>query len=229
MNKKVLFLFFALYLCNVSVSAQQDGVFVDTNTAKDTIVSVDSTIKVREFKSLSAKSNNRFVPMPAKAVWYSALLPGLGQIYNRKYWKLPLVYGGFAGITYALAWNNGYLKDYSKAYNDITDANPSTNSFLEILPASYVKAYNNGTISQEQLTSTLKNRKDFFRRNRDLSVISMIGLYFVTMIDAYVDAQLFQFDISPDLSLKMQPALLRSNPKMYNGAVGYGLQCSVKF
>ncbi len=229
MNKKVLFLIFALYLCNASVSAQQDGVFVDADSTQHAIVSVDSVEKVREFKSLSAKWDNRFVPVPAKAVWYSALLPGLGQIYNRKYWKLPLVYGGFAGITYALAWNNGYLKDYSKAYSDITDANPSTNSFLEILPASYVKAYNNGTISQDQLTSTLKNRKDFFRRNRDLSVISMIGLYFVTMIDAYVDAQLFQFDISPDLSLKMQPALLRSTNNVYNGSLGYGLQCSVKF
>jgi hypothetical protein len=127
-----------------------------------------------------------------------------------------------------LAWNNQYLKDYTAAYNDLQDNDPNTNSFYDILPASMKEAYKNGTLTQDRLSTILKNQKDFFRRNRDLSIISMGLLYFVTMIDAYVDAQLFQFDISPELSMKVQPSMIRIN-EFNNRSQGLGLQCSINF
>lgn len=178
--------------------------------------------------NLFGKRPLNFIPNPSKAVWYSALFPGLGQIYNRKYWKLPLVYGGFMGITYALAWNGQYLKDYTNAYSDLMDDNPNTTSYLDILPANMLNNFNNGSLTHDQLGTILKNRKDYFRRNRDLSIICMVGLYFVTMIDAYVDAQLFQFDINPDLSLRVEPVSLKVN-QFNNRSQAFGLQCSINF
>ena len=79
----------------------------------------------------------RFVPNPKRALWLSLVLPGAGQIYNRKYWKLPFIYGGFLGCTYALMWNQQMYRDYSQAYLDIMDDDPRTCSYLEMLPPRY--------------------------------------------------------------------------------------------
>jgi len=223
-----IFAIIALYLCFTSAFAQQGGVSVLDKGQNDTLSVSDMPMTYSKTDVAGVSKELRFAPDPGKAVWYSALLPGLGQIYNRKYWKLPLVYGGFAGLTYALTWNSQYLKDYSNAYQDITDNLATTNRFLDILPLSYVKRYQSGEITQDRLTTILKNRRDYFRRNRDLTVISMVGLYFVTMIDAYVDAQLFQFDISPDLSLKLNPSLIKST-NQNDRSLKLGLQCSIKF
>lgn len=75
-----------------------------------------------------------FNPDPTRAVWMSALLPGLGQIYNRRYWKLPIIVGGFMGLGYATAWNNTQLSDYTRAYRDLMDNDPSTNSYMNFFP-----------------------------------------------------------------------------------------------
>lgn len=210
-----------------AVSAQR----VEQSSAETVILdSVNKPVKpiYTDQANLFGKRPINFVPNPSKAVWYSALFPGLGQLYNRKYWKLPLVYGGFMGITYALAWNGQYLKDYTNAYSDLKDDNPNTTSYLDILPTNMLNNFNNGTLTPDQLGTILKNRKDYFRRNRDLSIICMVGLYFVTMIDAYVDAQLFQFDINPDLSLRVEPVSLKVN-QINNRSQAFGLQCSINF
>lgn len=155
--------------------------------------------------SVPADAKKIFTPDPTKAVWYSALCPGLGQIYNRRYWKLPIVIGGFMGLGYGASWNNSMLADYTRAYYDLMDNDPSTKSYMDFFPP---------TTSEESLNRTwlervLKSRKDYFRRNRDLCIISMIGVYVIAMVDAYVDASLTNFDISPDLSINVYPALLR--------------------
>ena len=152
-----------------------------------------------------------FKPNPAKAVIYSAIFPGLGQIYNRKYWKLPLVYGAFMGCAYAISWNNRNYSDYSQAYMDIMSEDPETNnSWINFLPAN---ADPEQYIEDTNFKESLKSRKDYFRRYRDLSIIITVGVYFITMIDAYVDAQLFDFDISQDLSLRLELTL--KNPTSY--------------
>lgn len=145
-----------------------------------------------------------FNPDPTRAVWMSALFPGLGQVYNRRYWKLPIVVGGFLGLGYATSWNNGMLNDYQKAYRDIMDSDSSTNSYMNLFPPTTKES----DIDKTWLTSILKSRKDFYRRNRDLCIICMVGVYFLAMVDAYVDASLSHFDISEDLSMDLAPALI---------------------
>lgn len=161
-----------------------------------------------------------WIPSSSRAVWLAAVFPGAGQIYNRKYWKLPIIYGGFVGCAYALSWNNQMYSDYSQAYLDIMDSNPNTNSFMDFLPEG-------ADISArlEFYKSSFKKKKDFYRRNRDLSIFCFIGVYLISIIDAYVDAELSDFDISKDLSLKIEPAVINDR----NMGKSVGLQCSIKF
>ena len=165
-------------------------------------------------------------PDPQRALWLALVLPGAGQIYNRKYWKLPIIYGGFMGCIYALTWNNMMYKDYSQAYLDIMDDDPGT--------ASYNKFLHLGTqitsANEERYKTIFKTRKDKYRRWRDMSFFVMIGVYALSVIDAYVDAELSVFDISKDLSLKVEPAVI---PNHYGGnllqAQSLGLSCSLNF
>lgn len=146
-----------------------------------------------------------FNPSPNRAVWLSALFPGLGQIYNRRYWKLPIVVGGFMGLGYATSWNNKMLNDYQRAYRDIMDSDPSTNSYMNFFPPTT----NEADLDRNWLQNVLKSRKDFYRRNRDLCIIGMVGVYLLAMVDAYVDASLSHFDISPELSMDVVPTLIQ--------------------
>lgn len=168
-----------------------------------------------------------FVPKPTKALWLSLVLPGAGQIYNRKYWKLPIIYGGFLGCAYALTWNQMMYRDYSQAYLDIMDDDPNTKSYLDMLPPRY-----DITGREEQFKKIFKRKKDLYRRYRDLSAFCFIGVYLLSVVDAYVDAQLSEFDISPDLSMKVEPAVI-GTPKLMggitSGRAAYGVGCSLSF
>lgn len=146
-----------------------------------------------------------FNPDPTKAVWFAALFPGLGQVYNRRYWKLPIVIGGYLGLAYATSWNNGMLRDYTTAYADLLDNDPDTRSYMDLF-APNVKEEN---IDKTWLQNVISSRKNYFRRNRDLCIICMIGVYLIAMVDAYVDASLSHFDISPDLTMDVAPALMQ--------------------
>ncbi len=139
---------------------------------------------------------------PRKATIYSAVFPGLGQIYNRKYWKVPLVYGGFATLGYFINFNNERYTTYRKAYSDIIDGDPFTNSHL------YLENVNPRFLLPEQLsnyTETLRRYKDSSRRDRDMVVIGTVVFYAVNIIDASVDAHFFNFDISDELSINWVP------------------------
>ncbi len=151
-------------------------------------------------------------PDPLRAVWMGTLVPGLGQIYNRSYWKLPIVYGGFMGCTYALLWNNTMYEDYKLAYRDIytdrqqgkVDTKDPTKSYNAILPKGYTIERMGGV---DSYTNTLNNKQNLYRRYRDISIVAMVAVYALSIIDAYVDAQLFDFDISPDLSFNVEPQI----------------------
>lgn len=146
-----------------------------------------------------------FNPDPNRAVWMAALFPGLGQVYNRRYWKLPIIVGGYLGLAYATNWNNGMLRDYSKAYADLLDSDPETRSYMDLF-APGVKEEN---LDKSWLQNVIRSRKNYFRRNRDLCIICMIGVYLLAMVDAYVDASLSHFDITPELTMDVAPALLQ--------------------
>ena len=165
------------------------------------------------------------VPDPQRALWLALVLPGGGQIYNRKFWKLPIIYGGFVGCTYALMWNQQMYKDYSQAYIDIMDDDPNTKSYLNMLPYGY-------DISgrEDQFKNIFRRKKDFYRKNRDLSIFAFFGVYILSVIDAYVDAQLSTFDISPDLSMKVEPTLIeQKNLCNMHRSKAVGVQCSLTF
>lgn len=210
----------------------------DTVSAPDTIVS-STPVDTARLRQLSdsllaqpiAKAQQQvqkaFVPKPTKALWLSLVLPGAGQIYNRKYWKLPIIYGGFLGCAYALTWNQMMYRDYSQAYLDIMDDDPNTKSYLDMLPPRY-----DITGREDQFKKIFKRKKDFYRRYRDLSAFCFIGVYLLSVVDAYVDAQLSEFDISPDLSMKVEPAVI-GTPKLMGGTTSgraaYGVGCSLRF
>ena len=126
------------------------------------------------------------------------------------------------GISYALSWNNRMLNDYTQAYRDITDSDPSTKSYLDFFPRNTKEE----DLDAAWLEKTLKSRKDFYRRNRDLSIICMVGMYLLCLVDAYVDASLSHFDISPDISMNVAPAIIEGNR---NGIPSVGLHWGITF
>lgn len=166
-------------------------------------------------------------PNPKRAMWLALVLPGAGQIYNRKYWKLPIFYGGFVGCAYALRWNNMMYRDYSQAYLDIMDDDPTTQSYNQFLHLGSQITSDN----MSRWQNVFKQRKDRYRRWRDLSFFVMVGVYALSVIDAYVDASLSEFDISPDLSFHFSPAIINSSTNNLSSfsKPAIGLQCGFTF
>ena len=169
---------------------------------------------------------NTWKPNPQRALWLALVIPGAGQIYNRKFWKLPIIYGGFIGCIYALTWNNMMYKDYSQAYLDIMDDDPGTASYNKFLHLGVQITEAN----EERYKQLFKSRKDKYRRWRDMSFFVMLGVYALSVVDAYVDAELSEFDISKDLSLKVSPVVIpnHSGGNMLQ-ASSYGLNCCITF
>ena len=198
-----------LFLLVASVTFAAEIKPAAAQTATDTAtVSSDSLYLVEQPLVLQPEELT-WKPDPLKAVWMAAILPGYGQIYNRSYWKLPIVYGGFMGCGFAISWNNEKYESYKQAYRDIlTDAgnlsSDPSRSYNAILPEGYTIERMGG---QGNYTNILKDRQNMYRRYRDISIVVAIAVYALSIIDAYVDAQLFDFDISDDLSLNVEPQL----------------------
>lgn len=153
---------------------------------------------------------------PIKSTMYAAALPGLGQIYNRKYWKVPVVYAGFGALGYAVSFNTTNYNKYLNAYQDFTDLIPETDSYLEMLtnldPEEYDPVLYPETANPTYtgwVKTQLMNGVDYYRRYRDLSYIGIVAWYLVTIIDANVDASLFDYDITDDLRATLAPMNLR--------------------
>ncbi len=172
-----------LFLCAFKASAQL------TDTTK---VQVTDTVK-----AITKKHS------PRKAALMSTFCPGLGQVYNKKYWKVPVIYVGFAALAYSINFNQTRYKTY---LNDLKDSYDGT----------YTGAYH-----QDQL-NTLQH---YYHRYRDLSVIGAAALYLLNVVDANVDAHLFTFDVSEDLSFKIHPAVINT---AYVNHYSYGLSLTIK-
>ena len=181
------------------------------------------TWKEKEMRTIDEINLNasEWEPEPRIAVWCSLLFPGGGQIYNRKYWKLPIVYGGYVGCIYALTWNQATYMDYQSAYVDIMDDDPNTKSYEDFLPPNYEI----DTSMEDWLKSVFKQRKNKYRRWRDMSIFAFAGMYIVAAIDAYVDAELSHFDISPDLAFKVEPNIMID----HRGAPSAGFSLAINF
>jgi hypothetical protein len=171
-------------------------------TAQDTLPK--ETIVKKERKDSVKKQ----VHSPKKAAILSACLPGLGQAYNHKYWKIPVVYAGMGAFGYFIGYTQGKYKTFKNAYILRTDGDSTT--------------------IDDQLDyseSQLKENVDFYRRYRDLNVILMAAIYTLNIVDANVDAHLFTFDVSNDLSLNFRPRVGLT----LTGTCYTGLTFSLKF
>ena len=206
---------------------QTDSFFVAADSAvQQSVVVANSTTVMSGNRERNRRDWGTWRPDPQRALWLAMVIPGGGQIYNRKYWKLPIVYGGFVGCIYAMSWNNMMYRDYQQAYLDIMDDDPNTASYNKFLHLGRVIDASN----EERYKQIFKSRKDKYRRWRDMSFFVMIGVYAISIIDAYVDAELSDFDISRDLSLKVRPTVIgnsMSNNPLY--ATSLGVNCSLNF
>lgn len=145
---------------------------------------------------------------PKKAAIMSACLPGLGQVYNRKYWKVPVLYAGLGGVGYSIYFNNKYYQSFRKAYIARTD------NLLET------------TDEYPRYSATnLLDLRNYYRHNLELSVIILSAVYILNIVDASVDAHLYDFDISDDLSLRVQPSVWSVGP---GSQFGGGLSLTFK-
>jgi hypothetical protein len=162
-----------------------------------------------------AKADSVSIPKhsPRKATIYSMILPGLGQAYNRKYWKIPIIYAGFGTLAYFIQTNNKQYIQFKEAYRwSIADSTrgPSTNP----LNARYKN-------SADLLTGM-----NYYRRNLEVSIMFTAVLYILNVVDAAVDAHFFDFNISDDLSLHVQPYL---NPSPFAARQSGGLSLKLSF
>jgi hypothetical protein len=140
------------------------------------------------------KINVKKIHSPKKAALLSAVLPGAGQVYNKKYWKLPIIYAGAAGLVYSLQFNQSRYVKYRDAYKYRIDDDATTVD-------DYVGIYSDDNLNTLQ---------QYYHRYRDLTVIGFAALYALNIIDASVDAHLFTFNVSDDLSLNVQPTLINT-------------------
>jgi hypothetical protein len=182
---------------------------------------------------VAAKPKKKLVLSPMKATMFSAALPGFGQIYNRKYWKIPLVYAGFGAIGYSLVFNITNYNKFIKGYQDFTDKIPDTKSYLNLIrgynpelydPVLYPKTYNRD--GEETIKTGLLRQVDYYRKYRDLSYMGIAAWYIVSILDANVDASLSDYEISDNINLTLAPAPM---PNYYFTGIGMNLCLRINF
>ena len=181
-----------------------------------------------------ASTRKKFQPLPLKATMLAAAFPGAGQIYNRKYWKVPFAYAGFGGLGYAVVFNTKNYNKYTKAYQDFTDKVPETDSYTDVIPPSippeeydpvlHPDTYEPSTASW--VSDGLIRQVDYFRKYRDLSYIGIGVWYLITILDANVDASLFDYDVNENLNLTLSPIQV---PKYNLTAFGVGVSMKINF
>lgn len=203
----------------------------DSVISAESILSHEDSLRLVVSTDSVAKKARRdwatWRPNPKRALWLALVLPGAGQIYNRKYWKIPIVYGGFVGCIYAMQWNNQMYRDYSQAYLDIMDDDPNTQSYNQFLHLG--NKIDDTNI--ERYKKLFKSRKDRYRRWRDMSFFVLVGVYALSVIDAYVDASLSEFDISKNLSLSVEPTIMNNynDNRISLKSNSIGVSCSLNF
>lgn len=166
-------------------------------TSSDSSTMVVNTIDSASSPKKKAEPTKRHSPM--KASLFSAAVPGLGQGYNKKYWKIPIVYAGFAGLGYAVYHTASNFQGYRNAYRLQVDGDPITI----------------GSYKGVEDAATLKSYRDHFKRNLDISAICMAVWYALNIVDAAVDAHLFEWNMSDDLSMRVEPILFPSFSSNY--------------
>ncbi len=192
------------FLCigqNINAQATNDSTIVEKKPAEETIV-----IKPHS---------------PHKASIYSAVLPGLGQAYNKKYWKIPILYAGFAGLVYAIDFNTRNYNMYRRGYRDWIIQDPNNTSYEKVFEGRTWFTEEFKVNYASYIENTLENGKDYYERWRNLSYVGFALVYIINIIDASVDAHFKTFDVSDDLSMRIEPIV---NPGFGNNSIGLQLK-----
>ena len=148
---------------------------------------------------------------PKKAGYLSAALPGLGQAFNKRYWKIPIIYGAFGTIGYFIGWNNNKYQQYRNAY---------------LLQQSFPLEELDDELAINISKDNLQRGLDYYRRNRDLLMIVLVGVYIIQILDAHIDAHLMEFDVSDDLTFRIEPGF--ESQSLWTSKQ-YGLKLSLNF
>ncbi|WP_430967774.1 DUF5683 domain-containing protein [Spongiimicrobium sp. 2-473A-2-J] len=213
MNKSLGFLLFFL-LCALSGISQEKG----QNTQELDSMETDLRGKGIVVDSIVKRKINPLAP--SKAAFYSAVLPGLGQIYNRRYWKVPIVYAAIGTGVYAYVFNNNEYNRFRDAFKR-RRAGFTDDEFFDLTPDNGVTP-----TTPDFSDEALQDAQERFQRDRDLALLITIGLYALNILDANVDQHLKQYNIDDDLSLDIRP-FLDYNPVTANPT--YGMALIVKF
>lgn len=189
---RFLIFIIALFISTGTRGQQNDSIV----TKQDTVKRELTTKPVKSTPVVKSAERLRLEKMPRIAAFRSAIIPGWGQITNKRWWKVPFVYGGFVGIALVYDFNRTYYKMFlTEAQN--REYNLRNPPIKKPVNPDYGRLSTTGIITI----------KDGYRRNRDLSVLGGLAFYTITIVDAYVDAKFFRFDISDELALRVKPAL----------------------
>ena len=202
MSFRYFFLYTLLWLCSCALFAQT--VPEDVN---DAVVEVTDSLQIDANETIEIETDT-LENRPATAALYSAALPGLGQAYNKKYWKIPILYGGGLVVGYFINYNHQLFRQYRDGLIALIDQDPRTQPFDERLGVDdYQRAV------------------DYWRRNRDLLMIGALILYVANIVDAHVDAHLDLFTVDDDISLNLEPSF--DQTAMHTNL--YGLSLKLRF
>ncbi|WP_133250031.1 DUF5683 domain-containing protein [Marinifilum breve] len=176
---------------------------------------------------------------PHKATMYSVILPGLGQAYNKKYWKIPILYAGIGATIYAINWNTKNFNKYKDGFRDFSlyyDYKYQSPDLETPIPEPDSKSYeglytdgfdfeNSSATFDNWFKTQLQNNKDSYKHDRDLSYIILAGVYVLNIIDAAVDAHLMNFNVNEELTIRVEPAV------SYSAFTGntLGFRCQITF
>lgn len=215
-------LIFLLLLCfTCTIFAQEEEVPVVKQDQQ--VDSIQTAVKKEGIiiQEVAVKKSVEINPLaPAKAAFYSAILPGLGQIYNKRYWKVPIVYAAIGTSIYAYDFNNSRYKRFRTAFKR-RQAGFSDDEFWDLPPKN-----NTNPSTPEFSTSALQDGQEKYQRDRDLMLLLTIGLYALNVIDANVDAHLKQFNVDDNLSFDFKPFLDYNN---ITAEPNYGMALTIKF
>jgi len=225
--KKILILLVLLLFCFQQSSFAQDTIAVTKSVNKKAINPVDKSDSIHVKKPAK---RIKFSAEPLKASMMAVAFPGLGQIYNRKIWKIPLVYAGFGGLIYSVGLNSKNYIKYMKAYQDFKDAIPATKSYEALIladpktydPVQYPKSYVPANAAYYE--DGMLRMVDYYKRYRDLSYIGIAGWYLLSILDANVDASLFNYDVSDNLDIAVFP----SQVPLPGGFMGAGINVGLR-
>ncbi|HUH33340.1 MAG TPA: DUF5683 domain-containing protein [Daejeonella sp.] len=195
---RILLISIFIFTASALTAQERDSVVLK----QDTLIKTAKPAPAKSPPAFKSKERLELEKMPRRAAIRSAIIPGWGQLTNRRWWKLPLVYGGLVGIALVYDFNQTNYKTFlteaqNREYNTQHPKDPQKPTIVEY---------------QRYPTSGIITIKDGYRRNRDLTILAGAAFYTVTIIDAYVDAKFFRFDITDELALKVKPAFQQPPP-----------------